>query len=418
MYSRATITALFGKATTTALACALIACATTRSSMNKVGESEGANTPPMRIGLSSSYNAFGLDLFQRLTSYDKGKNVFVSPFSIATALTMVYTGAEGETRQAMAKALSLGRETVDELSRAHDEMRKKIQRQDAKIELTIANSLWARNGVRFKNEFLERNREFFGAEISTLDFADPGAAAVINRWVDSSTKGKIDKIVEQIDSQTVMYLINAIYFKGKWKTEFDKEATGQGTFHLVDGSRKPVMLMTQTGNYPYLRGDGFQAVGLPYGDGSVGMYIFLPDEPVTLDLFLKRLSGKNWDDWMSRFRPADGDLRLPRFKLDYEKELSQPLKQMGMEVAFDPGRANFEGMRAERDLFIQNVKHKAVVEVNEEGTEAAASTSVAIGITSVRVDKFAMIVDRPFLVAIRDNTTGTLLFLGAVYDPR
>lgn len=406
-----------GKTTIVALACALIGCATTQSSINRADEKEGA-TPPMRSGLSSSYNTFGLNLFVKLTGEEEGKNVFVSPFSIATALTMVYTGAAGETKQAMAEALSLGPESVEKIGRAHSEMRKKIERQDSKIELSIANSLWARSGVRFKSEFLDRNREFFGAEISTLDFADPGAAAVINRWVDSSTKGKIDKIVEQIDSQTVMYLINAIYFKGRWKTEFDKAATGQGTFRLLDGSRKPVMLMTQSGNYPYLRGEGFQAVGLPYGDGSVGMYIFLPDESAPLGVFLKGLAGKNWDDWMSRFRPADGDIRLPRFKLDYEKELNQPLRQMGMEVAFDPGRANFEGMRAERDLFIQNVKHKAVVEVNEEGTEAAASTSVAIGITSVRVDKFTMIVDRPFLVAIRDNSTGSLLFLGAVYDPK
>lgn len=401
------------------VACALmIGCAATESSSKKVEEGEGANANQMNTGLPSAYNSFGLNLFAGLTSDERGKNVFISPLSIATALTMVYTGSAAETKEAMAKALSLGRETIPEVSRAAADLRRRINRQDSKVELTIANSLWARNGVRFRNEFLDRNREFFGAEISTLDFADPKSTEVINQWVDSNTKGKIKRIVEQIDAQTVMYLINAIYFKGKWKSEFDKALTGEGTFRLLDGGRKPVMLMSQGGNFPYLKGERFQAINLPYADGSVSMYIFLPNETVPLPDFLKQLTQKNWDAWMNQFRPSEGEIKLPRFKVEYEKDLNDPLKKLGMEVAFDAARANFEGMRAERDLFIQNVKHKAVAEVNEEGTEAAAATSVAIGITSVRMDRFTLIVDRPFLMAIRDNSTGSLLFLGAVYDPQ
>lgn len=367
--------------------------------------------------LVPAYNQFGFNLFGRIAANDQGKNLFISPYSVATALAMTYNGAAGETQQAMATALGIAGIGLPDLNTRNAELRKGLTTPESKVEISVANSLWARQGVEFKKDFLDRNAQFYGAQISSLNFADPSAAATINRWVDSATKNKISKIVDQLDAQTVMLLINAVYFKGKWKVEFEKSQTEPGDFHLAGGKQKKVPLMFQSGKYPYLKGDGFEAMALSYGEGRLKLYVFLPDEKIGLPGFLKKLNRTEWDSWMSRFRDTEGDLRLPRFKVEYQRDLNDVLKALGMEAAFDAGRANFSGMRAQRDLFIQNVKHKSFVEVNEEGTEAAASTSVAIGITSVVSRRFSMIINRPFYMAIRDDKTGLLLFSGAIFEP-
>jgi serpin B len=307
-----------------------------------------------------------------------------------------------------------------ELNHASHDLLKALKGSDPKIELAIANSLWARGGVRFNEDFLSRNRQFYGAEISTLDFSSPQAAETINRWVSASTKGKISKIIDNIDPQKVMFLINAVYFKGQWQKRFEKTLTKEQPFYLPGGQKKPVPMMAQSGNYLYHRGDKFQAVNLPYGDGGVSLYLFLPDKGSSLDDFLKGLSFQKWEEWINNFNDTPGDVKLPRFKLDYEETLNDSLKAVGMGVAFNPREADFSGIRPERDIYISQVKHKAVVEVNEEGTEAAAATSVGVTTTSIREprERFSFIADRPFLMAIRDSKTGAILFMGAVMEPK
>ncbi|MGH9841109.1 MAG: serpin family protein [Blastocatellia bacterium] len=374
----------------------------------------------MKPDLAAASNAFGFDLFQQLQRQAAEKNVFFSPLSVSVALAMTYNGAAGETKKAMARALKLEDASLDEINRLYADLLNALKSSDPKIELAIANSLWARAGVRFKEDFLARNRQFFGAEISTLDFKDPQSVATINRWVDTSTKGKIAKIIDQIAPDQVMFLINAVYFKGQWQKKFDKALTQTRPFHMLGGRQKQTPMMAQSGNYLYHRGDKFQAVSLPYGKGGVSLYLFLPDQGSSLDDLLKSFSHRKWEEWINRFNDTPGDLKLPRFKLDYESTLNDALKALGMGVAFSQSEANFGGMRAERDLFISEVKHKAIVEVNEEGTEAAAATSVGVGITSVEVapQRFTFTADRPFLMAIRDPQTGAILFMGAVMEPK
>jgi serpin B len=326
---------------------------------------------------------------------------------------MTYNGAAGETQQAMAKTLELEGMSLQEVNQSSAGLRKTLETLDPKVELTIANSIWARQGVPFKPDFLERNRQFFGAKITLLNFGDPQAPALINQWVNTNTKGKIEKIIEQIDSQVVMLLINAIYFKGQWQAKFDKSKTQDGVFHLPDGRQKQVPMMFQEGVYPYFRGEDFEAVRLAYGEGQVSMTIFLPSSSSSLDAFMGRLNAENWESWIVRFREAKENIQImmPRFKLAYEATLNDALKMLGMEIAFDGSRANFEGMGG--GLWISEVKHKSIVEVNEEGTEAAAVTGVVV-IDSVPP---LFLVDHPFFFAIRDDRTGTVLFMGTVIEP-
>jgi serine protease inhibitor len=379
-----------------------------------------SNSANMKSNLAAASNAFGFDLFQQLRRQDANKSVFFSPLSVTVALAMTYNGAAGETKNAMARALKIEGMSRGELNHASHDMLKDLKGSDPKIELAIANSLWARSGVRFNESFLADNRAFYSAEISTLDFSSPQAAETINRWVSASTKGKISKIIDNIDPQKVMFLINAVYFKGQWQKRFEKTLTKDQPFYLPGGQKKPVPMMAQSGNYLYHRGDKFQAVNLPYGEGGVSLYLFLPDKGSSLDEFLKGLSFQKWEEWINNFNDTPGDVKLPRFKLDYEETLNDSLKAVGMGVAFNPREADFSGIRPERDVFISEVKHKAVVEVNEEGTEAAAVTSVGVTTTSIREprERFSFVADRPFLMAIRDSKTGAILFMGAVMEPK
>lgn len=370
--------------------------------------------------LVAANSAFGFKLYAEVLKQSAGKNVLVSPSSVALALAMTYNGAAGETRQAMARALEVHGMSLDELNRAYAQLRKALESPDPKVQLSIANSLWAKKGVNFNADFMERDKQFFGAELTTLDFGDPSAPATINSWVADKTRGKILKIVDNIDPQSILFLINAIYFKGTWTAEFDKARTAEEQFTTGSGRQKRHPLMHQSGSYDYCEGKGFQAVSLPYGGGRASMYIFLPATGTSLDQFHKELTAANWDAWMKQFVKTKGEIAVPRFKVEYEISLNDALKAMGMGTAFDPARADFSGMvRTSQNAFISEVKHKTFAEVNEEGTEAAAVTSVEMTVTSVQRPQrsFRMIVDRPFFCAIRDNKTGTVLFVGSITDP-
>ncbi|MDX2034696.1 MAG: serpin family protein [Blastocatellia bacterium] len=369
--------------------------------------------------MAAAANEFGFDLFARLRAEGREKNLFFSPLSVATALTMAWNGAVGETSTAMRRALRIGAATHAEINQASAELSSGLRGADPKIELTIANSIWMRKGMNFREDFLARNRQFFGAEAASLDFADPRSLAQINGWVSASTKGKIPKILDRIGAQQVMFLINAIYFKGAWKNKFDPAQTRPQAFHLLRGE-KQIPMMSQSGNFLYSRGEGYQAVTLPYGRGGVSLSLFLPADGKPLDSLLAGLTAQKWQQWQTGFRSTPGDVKLPRYKIEYENSLNNALKALGMEVAFAAGRADFSGIAEGRSLFISDVRHKAIVEVNEEGAEAAAATSVGISTTSMRPpqQRFQFVADRPFLMAIHDARSGAILFLGTVVDPK
>ncbi len=367
--------------------------------------------------LVAANNRFSFELFNQLQLKDRGKNVFYSPLSVALALSMTYNGAAGETAKAMRRTLKTDGLSLDEVNQASVALINSLRSSDPKIELAIANSLWARGEVKFRDDFLERNRQFFAAKVASLDFGAPGAPATINNWVGRNTKGKIPSIIDQINSDDVMFLINAIYFKGQWENKFEKELTKNEPFYPLSGPQKEVPMMSQSGDYQYYRGDKFQAVRLFYGAKGASLDLFLPDKDSSIDDLLKRLSFEQCGQWTRSFDEAEGYIKIPRFKMEYESSLKDPLKAMGMGVAFDRSKADFRGMRDQNGLYISEVKHKAVVEVNEEGTEAAAATSVTISKESLRL-RFTFIADHPFLMMIRDRRTDAILFMGVVVDPK
>ncbi|HEY9868259.1 MAG TPA: serpin family protein [Candidatus Obscuribacterales bacterium] len=373
----------------------------------------------------SSNVSFGLGLFAQTLAQKPGENVFVSPASVEIALAMTLNGARGETRKAMASVLGLpARASLKQINEGKAGLIAALTNPDPKVELAIANALWARKDVSFKKPFLDRNGKFYGAQCTALDFDDEQAAlARINGWCSEKTRGKIPTILQSIPRAAILYLMNAIYFKGAWTVEFDKTATRERDFTLLSGGTRKHPAMFQSGNYRYLAGEGFQAVSLPYGSGRVSMYIILPDKGTSLAAFNKALTPENWASWMSQFRYTEGDIVLPKFKLEYETDLIPVLTSLGMGIAFDDDLADFSGMCVlpGENVKIGQVKHKTYVDVNEEGTEAAAVTSIGmVRTTSIRLprERFTMIVDRPFDCAIVDNTSGTLLFLGAIVEPK
>ncbi|MEJ2721847.1 MAG: serpin family protein [bacterium] len=374
------------------------------------------------LDVAEANTRFGLNLLGALRAAGEGHegNLFVSPLSVSIALAMTYNGASGETAEAMARVLGFSHLDVGALNNAMAGLTATLEHGDSLVQLTIANSLWGRQGFSFSELFLDRNREYYGAEVATLDFDSPDAPAAINRWVSDATKGMITKIVDQIPPEVVLELINAIYYKGRWQKEFDAARTRQLPFHLATGDSVNVPMMSQSGSYRYMAGEGFQAVRLPYGEGEIAMYVFLPDAPPGLDALLGSLDGDTWSKWMSAFHKRDGNVLLPRFKTKYECLLNGPLKAMGMAIAFEAGRADFSGMTSQpANLFISSVLHKAVVEVNEEGTEAAAVTEITIGVTAAIPEEkpFRFVADHPFFFVIRDDGTGTVLFLGIINSP-
>lgn len=372
--------------------------------------------------LIAGSSKFAFKLYEQALKQPGRQNVFISPTSVMLALAMTYNGAEGETRRAMANTLGLEGMSLEEVNRAAADLTSALGSTDPKVQLKIANSLWAEKGLTLKPAFVQRSKEYYAAEVTSLDFASPTAAATINSWVSRNTEGKIEKVVERIEDGEILFLINAIYFKGEWQFRFEKEKTKDDVFRLAEGRQKKLPMMFQSGKYFYQKGKDFQAVVLPYGSGKISMYIFLPDENTPLDQFERNLTQENWDTWMRGFRVAPGELTLPRFKMEYEVGLVDKLSALGMAEAFDPSRADFSGLAVlppGNRIFISKVKHKAIAEVNEEGTVAAAVTAVVATITSVQPpqENFVMKVDRPFFFAIRDNTTGNLLFMGSVVDP-
>ncbi|HHX77485.1 MAG TPA: serpin family protein [Firmicutes bacterium] len=365
-------------------------------------------------------NRFGFDLYAELV--DGKDNLLISPASVALALAMTYNGSEAETKDAMARTLKIEGIDLDTLNRNNLALLYFLRTADPKVRLEIANSLWMRDGYEFDSEFLARNQEFYLAGLETLDFGRDDAADTINAWVEDNTHGLIDQIIEgPIHPLTIMFLINAVYFQGTWTDRFSKEATQERPFYKAGGGEVPVPMMNRTGDYDYLETPDFQAIRLPYGEEErMAMYVFLPAETLGLQGFEASLTFENWENWLTGFQKTEGNIQLPRFTLEYENSLKDTLKAMGMEIAFDPGKANFHNMVPgipSQNIYIAEVKHKTFIKVDEVGTEAAAATSVEMRQESMPVNFFNMKVDRPFFYAIHDRDTGAILFMGSVQDP-
>lgn len=356
---------------------------------------------------------FAFDIFKKLNEEDSQESVFISPFSISQALTMTYNGAKGTTKEGMEKAL--GYIEIDSIvvNESYKNLNNFLASIDDKITLNIGNSLWIREGEDVKGEFISRNEDTFNAEVISIDFSDMTAADSINNWIRKATNGKIDKmIIPPISDEILMYLINAIYFKGEWSEQFDPDLTYKGDFTRIDGTIQRVnMMMRSSGSYEYTGNEGYKAVRLPYGNGKTSMYIILPAEGKDINEFINEMTTSKW----SGIKKTVSDTKdivfgLPRFRLDYgSKELNESLIALGMEEAFD-SNADFSGIR--EDIYIGSVMHKAFIEVNEEGTEAAAVTVVTTD--TAMAEPLTFVLNRPFMFIINDEVMDTILFMGKV----
>lgn len=392
---------------------------TTPSTPTPMAVSNNIPSEDINQKLVNANTRFGFKLFSQIQKKQAKQNIFISPSSVAMALTMAYNGSAGETQQAMTKALELQGLTLEEINKSNNLLKQTLTNADPQVKLAIANSLWANEQVTINPDFIQKNQQYYNAEISKLNFSDPASVGKINNWVKNQTNGKISAIIDELEPDQILWLINAIYFKGNWSEPFAKEATKERPFTLLDGSKKQLPLMSQSGRYQYLENDQFQAISLPYGTGQMSFYVFLPKTSKTLDSFYNSLNPQTWEQWMKQFRSRQGSISLPRFKLEYDITLNESLKALGMTPVFNREQADFSGISSIK-ASIDEVKHKTFVEVNEEGTEAAAVTSVGIRATSAPPagQPFEMVVDRPFFTAIRDNKTGTILFMGSIVNPK
>ena len=375
--------------------------------------------PEQRVRDASNDFAFGL--LREVNRAHRDSNVFISPLSASVALGMTLNGAQGATLDAMRVALGVAGAPEAELNEGYKGLMALLRELDQSTEIRIANSVWARNGLPVNPAFTATLGSYFGATARTLDFRAPSAAPTINAWVSESTNGKIKTIVDPpIPADVVMYLINAVYFKGVWRDAFDPALTRDDRF-AAPGGPVAVRMMQRKARWAVVRADGATIVELPYGNGAFAMTIALPDAGVSVEAFVADLTPDRWRRWTSALADSasvrETELQLPRFRLEWEDSLNGPLKALGMGIAFDSRQADFyriADVRPDR-LYISDVKQKSYVDVDERGTEAAAVTSVQVSQTSAGPPPVR--VDRPFVVAIRERLTGSILFVGKVTRP-
>ncbi|MDO3409483.1 serpin family protein [Saccharibacillus sp. CPCC 101409] len=399
----------------------LSACSTWEGGGQKVS---AYTTEDVNSKLTESMNDFAIRMYGKLELVEDkqggASNHFVSPASIDIALSMLLSGAQGETAGQIKEMLAVGGMTDERLNEGQEIMIDLLEGSDPSVRMEIANALWLRKGFDIKQPFIDTLRSSYAAKTQALDFDSPKAARTMNKWVDDSTQGLIPQIVEgPIDPQTVMFLMNVMYFKGDWTEPFRPESTRDAAFHPADGNQVTVPTMTQGGFFDYLEQDGFRAVRLPYGeDRNFAMLLALPDEDSDLESF-KRESLPEFSAWSGSLEPARGIVALPRFELKSLFELNALLRALGMEDAFAPDAAQFERIADVKPLSVSLVRHAATIKVDEKGSEAAAVTAIAMraGSAPPKEKPFELRFDRPFFFAITDRTTGLIVFMGEVGNP-
>ena len=364
--------------------------------------------------VASTGNTFSFDLLRQINLDQGDSNVFISPLSASMALGMTLNGAAGATADEMRRALGFGESPQQSINEGYRGLIGLLLGLDSRTELRVANSIFYRRDFPFEQAFLETGKTYFGAEIRGLDFDAPASLKTINDWVSRSTNAKIPTIIDQIDPRDVMFLINAVYFKGTWRSRFDPRATADAPFHAIGGVSQPMKLMHQTAKLRYFETADLQAVDLHYGNSAFAMTVMLPKAGTDVNALVAALTAASWSEWTGRFAEREVDLYLPKLRLEYERKMNEDLKALGMRLAFQDGFADFTRLSSRgRELFITYVKQKTFVDIHEEGTEAAAATVVGVGVTSMP-QRSIMRVDRPFVFAIRERFSGTILFIGKI----
>lgn len=366
--------------------------------------------------LVSSSNNFGIDMLKALNTQQTDEpNIIISPLSISMALGMTANGANGNTRNAILTALRFNGLSISDANQTYRDIMDNLPILDPGVNTTIANSIWHDQDFAVKQTFLQLNQLYFDAQVQALDFTDPNAKDAINNWVSNNTNGLIPTIIDQISDDQVMFLVNAVYFEANWTKAFDPRNTNNWPFYLENGSTINTPLMhSKNIRFSYYEDNEVQVADIPYENGVYSMTVVLPEPGNDVQSVISGLTGSKWDAWMSaldtNYRP---ELYLPKMELDYKTNLKESLAALGMDIAFTPGQADFTNI-ADGELYITDVQHKTYFKVDETGTEAAAATSVGVGVTSVPPTMF---VNKPFIIAIRERETGSILFIGKVGNP-
>ncbi|WP_299709236.1 serpin family protein [uncultured Pontibacter sp.] len=363
----------------------------------------------------ASSNDFAFRSFAQLSETEGPKNVFISPLSISMSLGMAYNGADGETKEAMRQALGFTLPSDEEINKSFKDLDVLLKGIDRKVVFTSANSLWHSKEYKLQAPFIKTNQTYFDATVQGLDFSSPAAKDQINNWVKSKTNGKIEKIVDEVRREHILFLINAIYFKGTWTYPFDKTLTKPEPFYLENGNTiTPAFMTMKDGEYLHYQDDQVQLIDLPYGNEQYSMTILVPGRDRRVQDVAQELSANRLATLLEDANKTTYELHMPKFKLEYSKELNDMLKQLGMGIAFG-NQADFSRMvEGQANLAISEVKHKSFVEVNEEGTEAAAATSTGIMVTSLPP---SVRIDRPFVFMIREKSSNAILFIGKLMQP-
>ena len=364
-------------------------------------------------------NQFGFEIFQKVNaSLSEPKNTMISPMSISLALAMVYNGAEGNTKKQMEDILHKSGLTPDDINQSYKELVAALSSHDPKVELAISNAIFYRNTFPVKEAFKTTNQNYYGAEVAGLDFAKTTETLnTVNGWVKTNTKGKIDKIIEKVNPEDIMYLLNAIYFNGEWKYRFDPTETTDMPFTKEDNLVVQVPTMTIENPYNYYNHPSFQMLEMPYGSGKYSMLIFLPASGKNTTNVISSLTAENVNDWISKMSEQKKKVFLPKFEFKFDDSLVDELQLLGMTDAFDDAKANLSGISDAAKLIVSEVMHKSYIKVDERGTEAAAVTGITIGTTSIGPDN-SFRVDHPFVFAIREKDTKAILFIGKVMNPK
>lgn len=384
------------------------------SSPSDPGEDPRAFTVD-ELQVSRANTAFGLRLFAEVSRASAEPNVLVSPLSASMALGMTANGARAETLTAMRAVLGFGGMQEDAVNDAYQGLIAQLRLRDRAVEFRLANSIWYERTFQVETPFLDTSREHFDAEVRSLDFASPAAPGTISRWAEDATGGRIRDLIQSINPLEVMFLVNAVYFKAPWSTPFEPNQTRPGDFTRADGRVVQAPMMHVDAPRPFLRNAEVEAVELLYADSAFGMVVVMPAPGRTLDELAASLTPERWDQWMAGLNSGRLLLEMPKFRFDFSEKLNDALTAMGMGVAFVPLVADFGRITTSRnDLYISRVVHKTFIDVHELGTEAAAATAVGIAVTSLPP---SITIDRPFLFAIRERTSGAILFIGRVGDP-
>jgi serpin B len=364
-------------------------------------------------------NQFGFEIFQKVNaSLSEPKNTMISPMSISLALAMVYNGTDGDTKKQMEDMLHKANLTPEDINQSYKDLVAALSSHDPKVELSISNAIFYRNSFSIKNDFITTNQNYYQAEVSGLDFTKTTETLnKINGWVNTKTNGKIDKIIEQVKEEDMMYLLNAIYFNGEWKYQFDSKETTDMTFKKEDQSVIQVPTMTIENPFNYYSHQSFQLLEMPYGSGKYSMLIFLPASGKTTNDIISMMTSENVDDWISKLAEQKKEVFLPKFEFKFDDSLVDELSALGMTDAFNDAKANLSGISEAAKLVISEVMHKSYIKVDERGTEAAAVTGITVGVTSIGPDN-SFRVDHPFVFAIREKDTKAILFIGKVLNPK